>query len=146
MNGHVAGDIGPVANLDHDAQVVTAHDDGNHLSVETVVVLEDRAAMTLLSLSNGRDLLRPGLNATFDLDQFNTDGAQVTVLGCVGQRIGVYDQYDMPADETTIVVEEGAEEDEMDVSLTARWFDRDSASGTHLDSSRVAETHFTLVR
>lgn len=146
LDGHVTGSIGPVAGLDHDAQVLTAYDDGRYLSVETVVALEDRAAMTLLSVSNGSDLLRPGLNATFLLDDFNTGGPQVTVLGCVGQDVGLYDQYDMPADVTTIAVEEGVNEGEMDVSLAARWYDRDPTTGARLATSRFAETRFTLVR
>lgn len=146
LDGHVRGSIGPVTGLDHDAQLLSAYDDGHYLSVETVVEFEDRAAMTLLSISNGREFFRPGLNATFGLDDFNPDGTQVTVLGCVGQGVGVYDEYDMPADTATLVVEQGANADEMDVSLTARWFDRDRATGARLQTSRLAETRFTLVR
>lgn len=146
VDGRVQGAIGPVAGLNHSASLLSAYDDGYYMSVETVVELDNRAAMTLLSVSNGSELFRPGLDATFSLDNYDNDGVQVTVLGCVGQDVGVYDEYDMPADEATVVVEEGANPEEMDVSLTARWYDRDSNTGARLTSSRTAETEFTLLR
>lgn len=146
VDGRLQGAIGPVAGLNHEANLLSAYDDGYYMSVETVVELDNRAAMTLLSVSNGADLFRPGLNATFSLDNYDNDGVQVTVLGCVGQDVGVYDEYDMPADETTVVVEEGRNADEMDVAMTARWYDRDADTGARLTTSRTAQTQFTLLR
>jgi hypothetical protein len=146
VDGRLQGDVGPLTGLNHDANLLSAYDDGYYMSVETVVELDDRAVMTLLSVSNGAEIFQPGLNATFSLDNYDNDGIQVTVLGCVGQDVGVYDEYDMPADEATVVVDEGATPDEMAVQLTARWYDRDPDTGARLESSHVAETQFTLLR
>jgi hypothetical protein len=146
VDGRLQGAIGPLSGLDHQANLLSAYDDGYYMSVETVVELENRAVMTLLSVSNGGELFQPGLNATFSLDNYDNGGVQVTVLGCVGQGVGVYDEYDMPADETTVLVRDGRDMNEMDVTMTARWFDRDQQTGTRLTTSRTAQTQFTLLR
>lgn len=146
VDGRLHGAIGPVSGLDHDANMLSAYDDGYYLSVETVVELENRAAMTLLSISNGAEVFRPGLDTTFTLENYDSEGVQVTVLGCVGQDVGIYDEYDMPADEAHVVVTDGGEPDEMDVSLTAVWYDRDPGSGARLQTARRAQTEFTALR
>lgn len=146
VDGKLQGQVGPMNNLDHDASLLSAYDDGYYLSVETVVELQDHAVMTLLSVSNGADMFQPGLDATFTLDNYDTNGVQVTMLGCVGQDVGVYDEYDMPADEVQVNVTPGSSDDEMNVALQARWFDRDDQSGARLDTSKSAQTQFTLLR
>lgn len=148
VDGRLAGEIGPLSGIDSSATLLSAYDDGYYLSVETVVELfeQDRAVMTLLSVSNGADVFRPGLNATFTLENSNDDEVQVTVLGCVGQDVGVYDEYDAPADEVTVGVEEGEVEDEMNVAVQARWYDRNLTTGARLESFRSAQTQFTLLR
>ncbi len=148
-NGSVRGTIGA---LTLDAQSRPAsYDDGWYLSVESTVQLSDRAAMTLLSVSNGSALLAPGLHASFALADFNNDAPHITMLGCVGQSIGVYDEYDMPADDVdvdVVAVEEaqaGDTDAAMDVTATGRWYDRDG-DGVRLATYRAATTQFTLWR
>jgi hypothetical protein len=146
VDGRLTGDVGPVRSLDADANLLSAYDDGYYMSVETVVELQDRAVMTLLSVSNGAEIFQPGLDATFSLDNYDSDGVQVTMLGCVGQDVGIYDEYDMPADEVKVVVDEGPNADEMDVALEARWYDRDNETGVRQETFRNAHTSFTLLR
>jgi hypothetical protein len=139
-DAYIQGAVGPIV-LDNTARP-TAYDDGWYLSVESVVVLPERAAMTLLSVSNGTDVFRPGLDATFRLEDYGNDGPQVTLLGCVGQEEGIYDEYDMPADEVDVGITDGEGED-MDVSVSGRWFDR-GEDGAKLATYREAHTSFTL--
>lgn len=139
----IKGVVGPVT-LDHTARP-SVYDDGWYLSVESVVELEGRAAMTLLSVSNGQEIWRPGLSQTFSIEDYSADGPSVTMLGCVGQEVGIYDEYDMPADEVDVDIEDGQGDDEMVVTLGARWHDRDEA-GVKLDTFRAAQTAFTLSR
>ena len=146
VDGKLRGQVGPLNNLDHDASLLSAYDDGYYLSVETVVEMPDRAVMTLLSVSNGADLFQPGLDATFSLDNYDTNGVQVTMLGCVGQDVGVYDEYDMPADQVHVQVTPGQDDTEMGVALQATWFDRDDQTGAKLPTSKLAATQFTLLR
>lgn len=146
INGRVAGDIGPVRNLDNDATQLSTYDDGYYISLEAVVEMPDRAAMTLLSVSNGAAIFHPGLDATFRLAD-NEDGLRVTMLGCVGQSAGVYDEYDAPADEVDVDVSqiEGGDDGSLDVALEGRWYDR-SSSGQALATFRSAQTTLTLLR
>jgi hypothetical protein len=151
VDGRLHGEVGPLTGLDHDASLLSAYDDGYYLSVETVVQLQDRAVMTLLSVSNGAEIFQPGLDATFTLDNYDSEGVQVTMLGCVGQDVGVYDEYDMPADEVHVSVEPGTgvddgDDSDMTVSLQARWYDRDDSTGQRLATSKNASTEFTLLR
>jgi hypothetical protein len=137
---YIDGAVGPLV-LDNTARP-TAYDDGWYLSVESVVVLPDRAAMTLLSVSNGTEIFRPGLDETFRLEDYGSEGPQVTLLGCVGQEEGIYDEYDMPADEVDVNITEG-EGDDMDVGVTGRWYDRGD-DGMKMATYREAHTSFTL--
>jgi hypothetical protein len=146
IEGRIQGDVGPARGIDQDASQLAAYDDGYYLSVETVVELEDRAAMTLLSVSGPDQVMQPGYVGRHTLETYDQDGINVTVLGCVGQETGVYDEYDMPADEVTIAVAEGEETGYLDVDMTAVWFDRDSSTGNRLETFREANTNFTLVR
>lgn len=144
IDGRLSGDIGPVNNLDSEATELSTYDDGYYVSLETVVEMEDRAVMTLLSVSNGASVFHPGMDATFRLAD-NEDGLRVTMLGCVGQSLGVYDEYDAPADEVDVTVVDGGEEGALDVDLQGRWYDRGS-NGQPLETFRAADTHLTLLR
>ena len=141
--GHVTGTVGPVA-LDHATSLLSAYDDGYYLSVEAVVDLNDRAAMTLLSISNGQDIFKPGLNATYQIADYDAEGVGVTMLGCVGQEVGIYDEYDMPADEVDVHVEAGEVATEADVQLEARWYERND-DGSPGRAFNTARTEFTLL-
>ena len=146
VGGRIAGDIGPMSDLDHQATQQSAYDDGYYISIETVVEMQDRAVMTLLSVSKGADLFVPGTSATFPLD--GDDETRVTVLGCVGQDVDVYDEWDKPADEVDIDVSAPDQEEfpgELDVDVVARWYDRDEL-GTKLDTFRTGSTTLTLTR
>jgi hypothetical protein len=68
------------------------------------------------------------------------------MLGCVGQDVGVYDEYDMPADEVHVAVTPGSDDTEMGVALQARWYDRNDQTGERLATSKNAQTQFTLLR
>ncbi len=146
IDGHIRGDIGPVTGLNNDATEMMAFDDGDYASVETVVELPGRATMTLLSIVGPDTVLRAGFRGSFSLESYSSDNTNVTMLGCVGQDVDVYDEYDMPADEVTVEVVEGDQPDELDVSVTGLWSDHDSSTGERLDSFREASTRFTLLR
>jgi hypothetical protein len=145
VDGRIQGDVGPARGINQDASQLAAYDDGYYMSVETVVELENRAAMTLLSVSGPDQILVPGYVGRHTLETYDQDSVNVTVLGCVGQQRGVYDEYDMPADEVTIAVADGGN-GELDVDMTARWFDRDRNTGDRLETFKEANTNFTLVR
>ena len=146
IDGHIRGDIGPVTGLNHDASEMMAFDDGDYASVETVVELQDRATMTLLSIVGPTTVLRAGFRGNFSLESYASDAVNVTMLGCVGQEVDVYDEYDMPADEVTVEVEQGEQPDELDVSVAGIWHDHDASTGERLDTFREASTGFTLLR
>ena len=143
-NGRLTGDVGPARSLDNAADQLRAYDDGYYFSVETVVRTPARAAMTILSINNGSAELRPGLDATFSPDTYADDGMQVNVLACTGQQIGVYDEYDQPADETHLVVTEGKDPSTMDVKVASKWYEHDPFSGERTGASNDATTSFTL--
>lgn len=146
IDGHIVGDIGPVSGLNHDASEMMAFDDGEYASVETVVELQDRATMTLLSIVGPNTVLRPGFSGTFTLESYSANAVNVTMLGCVGQDVDVYDEYDMPADEVTVEVAAGEQPDELDVSVAGVWHDHDSSTGEALETFHEASTRFTLLR
>ncbi len=149
VDGRLAGDVGPISGIDRDANLLSAYDDGYYMSVETVVELQGRAVMTLLSVSNGSAVFAPGLSGSYaleDLLEMDAEDMQVTMLGCVGQDVGVYDEFDAPADEVVLAVAEGGNDDEMAVLVSATWYHRDEATGEKLASFSRAQTEFTLLR
>lgn len=146
IDGHIRGDIGPVNGLNHEASEMMAFDDGEYASVETVVQLPDRATMTLLSIVGPRTVLRPGFSGSFTLESYSSSSVNVTMLGCVGQDVDVYDEYDMPADEVTVDVQEGEQPDELDVTVAGVWHDHDPSTGERLATFQEASTRFTLLR
>ncbi len=146
IDGHIRGDIGPVTGLNNDATEMMAFDDGDYASIETVVELPGRATMTLLSIVGPDTVLRAGFSGNFSLESYASDATNVTMLGCVGQEVDVYDEYDMPADEVNVEVVAGDQPDELDVAVTGLWHDHDGSTGERLDSYREASTRFTLLR
>lgn len=142
-DGHLQGDIGPARNLDNKADILNAYDDGVYLSVETVVRSPARTAMTIFSATNSAEL-KPGFDQTIRYDQL-TQGATMNLLGCTGQSVGVYDEYDQPADELQVTVTEGPADNVSKVNLTAKWFERDIFTGNTLPTFNQASTSFNLV-
>ncbi len=147
LGGRVRGTVGPVQSMSEAATDLSTYDDGYYVTVETVVEKPDQAVMTLLSVSNVGDLFLAGNGGSWSLGAEDEDGTRVTMLGCVGDQVGIYNQYDKPADEVDVVIDAPASEldNEVDVTVQGRWFARDE-NGEKLDTFRDAVTTFTLVR
>jgi hypothetical protein len=147
LGGRVRGNIGPVTGMSAEATELSTYDDGYYVTVETVVEQPERAIMTLLSVSNAGDLFLAGNGGAWSLGAEDEDGTRVTMLGCVGDQVGIYNQYDKPADEVDLVIDEPESdlENEVDVTVQGRWFERDE-NGEKLDTFHDAITTFTLVR
>lgn len=147
LDGRVRGTVGPVQAMSEEATELSTYDDGYYVTVETVVELEDRAIMTLLSVSNVGDLFLPGNGGSWALGSEDEDGTRVTMLGCVGDEVGIYNEYDKPADEVDVVIDapESGVDNELDVTVQGRWYQRDE-NGEKLDTFHDAITTFTLVR
>ena len=149
IDGRIRGDVGPVRGLDERASELTAYDDGYYGSIELIVEpTRDDAAMTIININGGLDhpALRPGLSATFSADSYPTDENElyVTTIGCAGEKYAW--DFDAPADDTELVVEQGATEEELEVTVTSRFYERDPTTGARLDSFTEAESTFTLVQ
>ena len=130
-----------------DAEQQSLYDDGFYTSVETAATTDDtHAVMTLLSVINGPAVFIPGFTGSFTWETEATqDGPQASMIGCVGQEIGVYDQYDMPADEVLVDVAENASDDlAVDVAVVGRW--KVYVDGVPTDDFVEATTNFTLAR
>ncbi len=147
--GHLMGDIGPAEGINTPTTRINTWDDGTYLAVDAVVQLSDRAAMLFLSASNAAELFVPGTDTTFsfsDYYDYQAGEPQIGLLGCVGQAIDVYDQYDAAADEVDLVVEanQGGEAGDIDVDVVGRWFVEAPADGAL--SVREARASFVLER
>ena len=142
--GFVAGTVGPIHDLDHEATRMNTYDDGYFLAVEAAVALEGRAAMVLLNINNGSHLLTPGTVLSVPFDWVGPNGESVMSVGCAGPAIDNY-EYDAPADETTIVVESGEDENELDVQIQSRFYVRDKQGVPQSDYTE-ASTSFVLTR
>lgn len=145
-NGSMVGTIGP-ASVDQTPDRLAAYDDGWYVSVESVAMLDTRAAMLMLSASNVGDLFQPGTAETFRLDEYDASGANVVLLGCTGANMDTFDEYDVPADEVDVVVEEGDGPGEVVVQLNGRWNSQETgADGQPVAAAKTASATFTLQR
>jgi hypothetical protein len=148
-DGRLVGDIGPAQDIDSPTARINSWDDGTYLAVDAVVQLTDRAAMLFFSASNAAELFVPGTDQTFtfsDYYDYEVGEPQIGLLGCVGQAIDVYDQYDAAADEIDVTVtpaDEGNAGD-IDVDIVGRWFIEAPADG--VVTTRQARGTFTLER
>lgn len=143
--GSLSGTIGPVEAVNTPATRLGAWDDGTYLAVEAVGMRDDKAVMLFVSASNAADLFVPGTNEHFTFGDYDHEGAQVGLLGCVGSEVDVYDIYDAPADEVEIVVEPAVNAGPADVSVlvTGTWFVEHPGQETEI---RTASTTFVLQR
>jgi hypothetical protein len=115
----LTGDIGPARDIKESSPMTSVYDDGWYAAIESVAVLPDRAAMLMLSVSNPAEALAPGARTwTFSAQSGDT---QVIAVGCAGADVGYYDEFDVPADEVDVVVEETPEPGEVIIQATARW-------------------------
>jgi len=137
-DGSLSGDIGPARNLDNDAPYLSLYDDGWYTAIEAVDVRPGRAAMFLVTASMPEEIFVVGTNETYRLEDYQE--AHLTVLGCTGPAQGMYDEFDVPADEVDVVVEDGEQPGEVQVQVQARW------NSIALNEVRVAESKFTLSR
>jgi hypothetical protein len=128
--GYLQGNVGPASNLDQVPDRLSVYDDGTFLSVESVAVQPGRAAMVLMSVYNAGDFFQPGNSATFTSDGWDINGTQLGLLGCTGQGIDIYDEYDMPASEVVVVVEEGARPGDVVVHTQGLWSDGSEANAS----------------
>lgn len=136
--GLLQGDIGPALGIDDDRPLLVVYDDGWFATIETVTVRPDRAAMLMLSMSNPDEVLVAGERTWRLSDQLGE--TQVTVLGCTGPEVGIYDEYDAPADEVDVIVEETPEPGEVVVQVHARWTEFSPGD------ARAASASFRLLR
>lgn len=122
---HIAGVIGPIADIDHDGELVTS--DGGYGYSATVTADTGNAwVMTRLSVRDATTLA-PGLDRTFAFA--NDEG--VALVGCAGSAEGQWDYIDAPADEIRVQID-----DDALVSVTARL----------RGSETLTETSFSLSR
>ena len=143
-DGQMNGDVGPAVGIDQVPDRLNVYDDGYYLSVESVAQLENRAAMLMLSASNAADLFVAGTSRRYSFSAYEEDGAQVYLWGCTGQTMDVYDEFDVPADDVDVVVEEGDAPGEVVVQMTGHWAiydDQGVRNGDH-----EASATFTLQR
>ncbi|MDP2340291.1 MAG: hypothetical protein Q8O67_04985 [Deltaproteobacteria bacterium] len=148
-DGHLLGDIGPAEGINAPATRINSWDDGTYLAVDAVAQLEDRAAMLFLSASNAAELFVPGTEQTFtfnDYYDYEVGQPQIGLLGCVGQAIDVYDQYDAAADEIDVIVQPATDggPGDIDVEIVGRWFIEAPTDGAV--STREARGSFVLER
>ena len=148
-DGRLIGDIGPAANLNAPATRINSWDDGTYLAVDAVAQLSDRVAMLFLSASNAAEIFVPGTETTFtfeDYYDYEVGQPQVGLLGCVGQAVDVYDQYDAAADEVDVIVEQAEDGGpaDIDVEVVGRWFVEAPTDGTV--TVREARGQFVLER
>lgn len=115
----LTGDIGPARDIKESSPMASVYDDGWFAAIESVAVQPDRAAMLMLSVSNPAVALVPGAR-TWSFSEQSGD-TQVIALGCAGAEVGYYDEFDVPADEVDVVVEETPEPGEVIIQATARW-------------------------
>jgi len=130
-NGMMKGDIGPARDISQAPERLAVYDDGFYASIESVAVMQDRAAMMMVSTSRPDLVFQPGRSQTFLLSGYGDDeGRQVTVLGCTGSSIDYYDEFDVPADEVDVIVEAPPEANptpgEVVVQVNARWLNVDT--------------------
>lgn len=138
-NPYVRGDVGP-AQVSQAPDETNLYDDGWYTTLELVAVQPTRVAMVQLTVDDP-DVLTPGTTRTVTANDWDSG---VSLLACTGSEVGMYDEYDAPADEVVIVVEEGTTEGEVEVEVTGRWYDRDEL-GNPQGGSRVATAEATLV-
>jgi hypothetical protein len=138
LNARLVGDIGPATNLDAVPNTLNVYDDGYYAAIEAVAVRPERAAMLMVSTSSPRLVFAEG-SRTFRLGEYQDDGAEVYALGCTGATEGYYDEFDYPADEVDVIVEEpGDTPGDVVVQVNARW------TTAYPGETRSATSSFTL--
>lgn len=148
VDGWLEGEIGPVAGIEHEASVLEGYDDGSFADVQVIAQTERGDAMTWLEIVGGMEHpdLVPGFQKTFRLQDFDYDARQLQVqaVNCAGEMYNW--DYDAPADEVDISVEEGSTPEILRVNFTTRIFEADPFTGTRTGGVSEAQGSFDLIR
>lgn len=139
--GRLQGQVGP-ASVDAAADPLAAYAAMSTLRVLGVAREEARAVMMQVTLRIDEIELVPGVIERFGAD----DLGRLVLLGCVGQAIDTYDEFDRPANDVELVVERAPDGGAGDVSVqvTGTW-----EAGTlaePVEPATVASFSFVLVR
>ena len=139
-SGYLVGEVGP-ALVDASASPLSAYSSMATLRVLGVARQQERAVMLQMTVRTDEVELVPGVNERFTRE----DLGSLVLLGCVGQEVGVYDEFDSPADDVELVVEPapGGGPGDVSVQLTGTWR-RDAADDG--EGGQVASLSFVLVR
>ena len=139
-SGWLQGQVGP-AQVDAAAAPLAAYTAMSALRVVGVARDEERAVMLQVTLRTDDVELVPGVHEQFTPD----DAGRLVLLGCVGQAIDVYDEFDSPADEVELDVApaHGGGPGDVQVQLTGRW---SHGAQEEPEPSRSASLTFVLVR
>lgn len=133
--------LGPVAVRVDDSVRVDAYHETYGTSGFTEVMttapeVEDGAAMVLLFIDGGlnHEALVPGAAFNFSPDSRNIEGLSIDAIGCSGPEDGNWSDFDVPAEDIDIIVEEGEEPGTQVLSYFATFYDYDgnktSAAGS----------------
>ncbi|OGQ15883.1 MAG: hypothetical protein A2138_15260 [Deltaproteobacteria bacterium RBG_16_71_12] len=139
-DGHLAGQVGP-AWVDAVAEPLRAYAAMSTLRVMGVALQDDRAVMMQVTLRTDDVALVPGTRERFDA----ADVGRLVLLGCVGQSLDVYDEYDRPADDVELVVDPvpGGGPGDVSVLLDGLW---GTAEQSDREPATAASFSFVLVR
>lgn len=124
--------MGPVTVSDHALRVDSFEEtwgtNDMYTSVTTTAPDADSgAAMVNLSFSGGlsHPAFVPGARLTFNMFEGGADGLQVDAIGCSGPSEGQWSDFDTPAEEVDIEIEEGEEPGTQVLNYRATFFDYD---------------------
>ena len=137
--GHLRGEIGP-AQVDGAAAPLSAYASMSTLRVVGISQGEEHIAMLQVTLRTDEVELVPGVRERFSAD----DAGRLVLLGCAGQEVDVWDEFDRPADEVILEVEPepAGRPGDVTVRLTGQWAEG-ALSGA---PSALATFSFVLVR
>jgi len=136
------GVLGPVNVIEGDTLRVDsyheAYGDGfSFTQVQTTAPqVADGAAMVLLFIDGGLDhpALVPGARYSFSQGESDVGGLNIDGIGCSGPDDGNWSDYDQPADEIDVEIEEGEEPGTQVLSYRATFYDYDGGK-TSADGS-----------
>lgn len=132
--GPVAVQVGDTVRVDAYHEAYGA--DGFTEVMTTAPDVDDGAAMVLLFFQGGLDheALVPGAEFSFSRDTNSIEGLSIDAIGCSGPEDGNWSDFDVPADDIDVVVEEGEEPGTQVLSYFATFYDYDgnktSAAGS----------------
>lgn len=119
-SGWLRGDVGP-ARVDGAAAPLAAYSSMNTLRVMGIVQAEDHVVMLQVTLRPDEVALVPGVHERFSAE----DAGRLVLLGCAGQAVDVWDEFDRPADLVSLDVEPepAGRPGDANVRLTGQWVD-----------------------